>query len=176
MLTLIKKLRELTGSHFTGRVHLVERHNARHIGVVLLREGFLVNGRYRGEEGLGGLGELILVDETYGSGTFRYLAEPEVIARGDEKFAISLRDFLLLMKDKYYNSDHLRPPCNLKILVKKDFSPRGEPITPMECDLLETISDGVSVGEVYKNAHLIEPVMTSLLVSLRRKGALKVIG
>ena len=172
MLTLIKKLRELSLLHFTGRVHLVEKDNGPQVGLVSMAEGLLVGGLYRGQGGIQALAELVLED----GGKCRYLVEPEILSPRDRQFEVTLRDFLAFMKDTYYRSDHLRPPLDLKILVKEDFVSQNGKTTPMECDLLKIISHCHRVGDVYKYGHPLESVVTSLLVSLRKKGALKVVG
>ena len=172
-MTLTKKIRELTLTRFTGKIHVVRKANAQHIGVVFLDNGLLVNGTYQQNFGFKGLFHLVLADS---KGDFRYLVEPEVIFEKDKKFKMKLDDFLKKIKDQYHDSNtRLRPPYNLKVLVRKEFTLRNEKTTPMEFNLLKVIRGHSRISDVYKHSNMLESVVTYLLISLRRKGALRVV-
>ena len=73
------------------------------------------------------------------------------------------------------NPSGQKPPEHLKLLVKSEFIKNGGAVTPMEYELLSTISDFNLVKDIYEHSELFEFEITELLVSLRKKEALKVV-
>ena len=77
--------------------------------------------------------------------------------------------------ENYLGSKKLRPPGALKLVLNPNFIVEGQDVAPNEFDVLSAISDYSRVEDIYNHCPLMEYEVTQALVSLRRKGALKVV-
>ena len=172
MPALIKILKKLAYSSFTGKVNIILKHNSQHQGTIFVKDGFFVNYVHQDKEGIDHLTDAILINNDRKN--FSAIAEPETISRRDQYFRLSFSE--LIEKVAQRRDGKLKPPAHLKLSVSREFIVGGHKVTPIEFNLLKTIDNDGRVGEIYKNSGMLESLVTSLLISLRKKGALKVIG
>ena len=107
-----------------------------------------------------------------------YVVEPEVIALELIQFELEVPVLEVEIKsilEESKRNEKLRPPGDKRLVVNADFVCRGEEISSNEFDILCLISDFGKIQDVYDNTALLDFEVTDGLVSLRKKGALKVI-
>ncbi len=68
----------------------------------------------------------------------------------------------------------LRPPNGLRLVLNDEFVIKGGEIGQEEFGVMKVITDFNKVEDIYVNCPLQEHQITLALVSLRKKGALKV--
>ena len=175
MAILVEKLKELSSLGLSGKVHVVQKENSQHIGIVFLQKGLLVNGHYGGDRGFRPLFDLVLTD--YGlRENFYYIVEPEVLLKKEFLFHMTVDDFLKILKNRSLSPwEQFRPPGSLKLSVVKEFFSKKSQVSSLEHSLLKTIMTYGRVSDIYKYSNMLDSMVTSLLVSLRKKGALKVL-
>ena len=175
MSVLVEKLRELSILGLSGKVNVVQKGNSQHIGIVFLQKGLLVNCLYEDKRGLRPLFDLVLTDYSFKK-NFYYIVEPEVLLERELLFHMTLDDFLKCLKNRYLRPwKQFRPPASLKLSVAKEFFSTKSQVSPLENSLLKTITIYSRVSDIYKYSNMLDCMVTSLLVSLRKKGALKVL-
>lgn len=173
---LIEVLDEQMAFLFTGRVNVLKKENGQLLGIVILKEGEIIFAKYGRILGIKGLGCLLIEDITRHN--LKFVVEPEVV----EEVAVNIHEklgnlpirFKVLIKNTL-DSLKLRPPDNLRLAINKDFILEGEEILPEEFDILCVISDFNKVFDIYKESPLFDYQITNVLVSLRRKKAVKVL-
>ena len=75
----------------------------------------------------------------------------------------------------YRESLKLRPPDNIKIILDAEFLEDSLEVTPQEYDVLMTLTDWNNPQDLYQHCELLDHEITLALVSLRKKGALKIL-
>tara|TARA_Y100000590_G_scaffold469529_1_gene657852 strand:- start:289498 stop:290031 length:534 start_codon:yes stop_codon:yes gene_type:complete len=176
-MALIKTLREQSAIGFDGKIIVQDKAMSQHLGSILLCAGTLVGCSFNGERGKKSLLN-ILMQEFSSNPSLDYVVEPEVIGLELIQFEIELNDleeeFRNILEQTEKNKK-LKPPGNKRVIVNSDFICRGANIEPKEFDVLCLISDFGKIQDIYENSFLYEFEVTNALVSLRKKGALKVL-
>lgn len=176
-MSIFKILREQSAIGFDGRIVFQGNDSGQLIGEILVQNGDLVGCNYNGSTGKKAL--LNLAYEDFAELVkFSYVVEPELISQDKIQFESSLNDFEDTFREVYQkieSSKKFRPPPTKRLLINPDFVCRGDKISSTEFDILCTISDFGKVSEIYKNSTLLDFEVTLGLVSLRKKGALKVV-
>lgn len=174
-MNLIRTIEEQAVFGFTGRINiLLETGQLK--GVIYLREGFVVQARLEGEYGEESLLKLFALT-LRPQNSFRYVVEPEIVEENFCAFSLSAEQIgerylpLLAKKSKEMN---LRPPEELRLLIRGEFISVGELPTYEEFKVLIALAEFAKVEDIYRHAELPEYVVTAALVGLRKKGALKV--
>ncbi len=175
MAILVEKLKKLSVLGLSGKVNVVQKADSRYIGIVFLQKGIFVNCFYGDEHGLRSLFDLVLTDYSLRE-YFYYIVEPEVLFEKECRFHVTFDEFLKILKNRSLRPwEKFRPPPSLKLSVVKEFSSKTSQVSPLENSLLKTITNYSRVSDIYKNSNMLDSMVTSLLVSLRKKGALKVL-
>lgn len=174
---IFRTLREQSAIGFDGKIIFLNADTGQQVGFILICNGLIVGASFNKQTGRKALINL-LVEEFSSVLNLNHIVEPEVINVDTFQFEITLdeleNDFRSLY-EKIESSKKLRPPGNKRLLVDADFVCRGLKIDPFEFDLMCLISDFGKVEEIYNNSELLEFEVTNALVSLRKKGAIKVI-
>ena len=177
---LIHRLEEQISIEFTGKVNILGQENSQFMGVVLFQDGDIVDCKYEVLVGEKALLHLI-VDDVTSKRKFRFVVEPEIVSLS--KHAI---DFKHLKKrasqivERFVHSKNLRPPEHLNLLIPEEFisekKERYPSLNSGEFKVLCAIVDYSNVKDIYSSLNLHEYEITDLLVSLRKKKAVKVVG
>ena len=181
-MALIKILKEQETFGFTGRINILDKKSGQFLGVIMQEEGVIVSARYHQEKGKKALYRLTIDDlqqEQESSSTLKFVVEPEIIEDADRGFELTVAAYEKMAKqlfEKTETSKRLRPPGHLRVSLNSNFIVEGEDVDATEFDVMAVISDYSRVNEIYENSNLFEFEVTSALVSLRRKGAIKVLG
>ena len=173
MSDLIKTLTKLASVHFTGKVNLLGKTDSGHLGVIVLKQGVLVQCRYNQKQGIDCLFEFF--QNCYDKEDFYTIMEPETIAPDNNSFHLKVSELMEMKKRRKIYEEKLRPPGDLKLLVRHDFLSSAVNISPVESQLLKTILNHQRVCDIYQYVGMDESLVTRLLIGLRKKGALKVV-
>lgn len=174
---LMANIQEQSSLGLTGKINVLLHDNRQFIGALFLLQGHLVNATYLGRQGRQALIHLVFDDEKKHA-DFRFIIEQEVIGPGHISFNLTFKDFKEFIQglfSKHKEAIRLRPPAHLALLVNASFISHGPPITPEEFDVLSTISNYRHVRDIYRHTPLQDFEITWALVSLRKKGAIKVL-
>jgi hypothetical protein len=174
---LTEILKEQAVIGFTGRINALSADNRRYLGVILFSEGTIVSAEYKNAKGPRSLYKLFL-DDFATSEPIHFVVEPEVVSFSQHLFSLSFEEFKKQAEDlieKARKSHDLRPPMNIKLTVNGAFITDGASLTGEEFSVLCTISDYNNIKQIYDSSHLYEFEVTEALISLRKKGALKVV-
>ena len=177
-MNLLEILKEQETFGFTGRVNILDKNSGQFLGVIFQEEGVIVSALYLEVRGKKALYKVIM-DEMSKDSSLRYVIEPEVVEDADRSFNLNVKEFEEKCRDFYEkveSSKKLRPPDRLKIALDPDFISKGQEVDYNEFELMYTISDYARVRDIYENCDLFEFEITSSIVSLRKKGALRVVG
>lgn len=161
---------------FTGRVNILFQNNSEMIGSLTFVDGEICSCKYKNKYDLSAL-VLIFFEESKFS-NLKYLVEPEIVKVSSQNTRIKFSEILPNIEKTYYdmwNSSSLRPAGDLIFLLNSDFVVSGPEITKDEFALMKVIVDYNHVSDIYLNSNLDDNFTTMNLVSLRKKGALKVI-
>lgn len=174
-MNLIRTIEEQAVFGFTGRINvLLESGQLK--GIIYLKDGTAVQAKYEGSYGEDSLLKLLAVTLKTQT-TYRYVVEPEIVEDDFCQFRLTaseIADKYLPMLTKRAQELNLRPPDNLKLLVKGNYVSQGELPTYEEFKVLIALAEFSRVEDIYREAQLPEYVVTTALVGLRKKGALKV--
>ncbi|MCP4913713.1 MAG: hypothetical protein GY909_11410 [Oligoflexia bacterium] len=176
-MSLVLTIKEQVTFGFTGKINILTKESSQYLGAVYMLDGYIVNCVYKDQSGQRVLYKVVY-DDLEEKEDLKFVAEPEIVGEGDILFQLSFNEFKTQAEDEYKNykdSQRLRPPDNLKLLINSDFLLDGDNISLSEFDILSLISDYNKVSDIYNNSSFSEGDITSLLVSLRKKNALKVI-
>lgn len=173
---LMNVIDEQMSVQFTGKVNVLATFNRQFLGHILFKDGEVIQVTFNGMSGMKAFYQLIIRE--YSLQSFDYVVEPELVDEKDRKihypFAVirnKMDDVIRLYKE----SLKLRPPENVKILIDSEFMQDGLPVTSQEFDILVTLTEWSGPFDVYKNCQLLDHEITMGLVSLRKKGALKIL-
>ncbi len=176
-MALIKILREQSAIGFDGKIVVQDKSLSQHLGNILLCAGTVVGCSFKKETGRKSLLNLLMQEFSEDS-SLEYVVEPEVIGLELIQFELELSnlesEFRYLLEQTEKNKK-LKPPGNKRVVINSDFVCRGAEIDPKEFDILCLISDFGKIQDIYENSFLYDFEVTNSLVSLRKKGALKVI-
>lgn len=170
---LIPVLDEQAAVGFTGKVNILRSEDRGLEGSIFLSDGQVVNASFKGATGTKAFFNACVeaFDDEF---AHDYIVEPE---RVSGPFKIHYPYSVLRRKvseviSLYKENKGLRPPGELKLLVRASFIEDGEAVSGEEFDLLRTISDFSRVKDIYKNSQLPDYQITNALVSLRKKKAI----
>lgn len=173
---LLSVLDEQSSMGFTGKVNILQAQNSQSYAVILMLEGKVINCLSATRSGEKALLDMVFEDVS-NSKKFKIVVEPELVTAAEGQLDLSvdaLKKKARHLYENYLNAKKLRPKQELKLILNPDFIIAGEDIGPDEFDVLSTISDYSRVRDIYDHCPLMEYEVTRALVSLRRKGALKV--
>jgi hypothetical protein len=173
---VLNVVEEQIAVQFTGKVNILSTFNRQFLGHILFKNGDVIHVTFDGSKGLKAFYSLIIQEFTLKS--FDYVVEPELVEDKDRQihypFSVIKNKIGDVLK-KYRESLKLRPPEKVKILIDAEFIEDTLPVTPEEFDVLKTLSDFNNPSEIYEHCELLEHEVTMALVSLRKKGALKIL-
>lgn len=175
--SLLAVLDEQSAMGFTGKINVLRRDNAQSHAVILMFEGRIINCAATLRTGEKALLDVVFQDVS-NSLALKMVVEPEVVTLDEGSFDWSVEKLKRRARDVYENylgSKKLRPPGSLKLVLNPNFIVEGQEVAPNEFDVLSAISDYSRVEDIYNHCPLMEYEVTQALVSLRRKGALKVV-
>lgn len=174
---LIKILSENFSFLFSGRVNILSKVNKQYLGAIIQSDGKIVNAKYLNLAGRKALASILMELKT--SKAFSFVSEPEVVNSTDHVFEMTEGQFLRFKNDYFEQFDELnklRPRNNLKLDINSEKFNFSMSITKSEFDVLCGIIDYNIVQEIYKHSDLLDFDITTALISLRKKGLLRVLG
>lgn len=175
-LKIMSVIEEQIAVQFTGKVNVLASFNRQYLGHVLFRNGDVIQVVFQNHKGLKAFYQLII--QEYSLQSFSYVIEPEVVDESERQihypFGV-IRSRLEDVLKQYQATQKLRPPENVKILADVEFLDDTLPVTPQEFEVLATLTEWSRPHDIYQQCSLLDHEITLSLVSLRKKGALKVI-
>ena len=173
-MSLIYKIEEQSSMGFTGKINILDKKNHQFMGEVFFREGGIIGCQYDNYRGSQGLLYLIISD-VVSEYDFYFVVEPEMVSETGRVINFDyIKERASDIVRQFYYSKKLRPPGGIRLLVQKKFIVSGENINFQEFQVLCAITDCATVEEVYNVVEFHEYEITNALVSLRKKGAVKV--
>lgn len=173
---LMGVIEEQQSVQFTGKLNVLATFNRQFLGHILFKNGEVIQVIFNGHRGLKGFYQLIV--QEFSLQSFDYVVEPELVDEKERQihypFAVIKNKMADVLK-LYKASLKLRPPENVKILIDAEFLEDTLPCTPQEFDVLETLTEWNNPHDIYQNCQLMDHEITMALVSLRKKGALKIL-
>jgi hypothetical protein len=173
---LMGVIEEQQSVQFTGKVNVLSTFNRQFLGHILFKDGEVIHVLFNSHKGLKAFYQLII--QEYSLQSFDYVVEPELVEEKERQihypFAVIKNKMADVLK-QYRESLKFRPPDNVKILIDADFIEDTLPVSPEEFDVLKTLSEWNNTFEIYQNCELLDHEITNALVSLRKKGALKIL-
>lgn len=175
-LKIMAVLDEQISVQFTGKVNILSSMNRQYLGHVLFKSGEIIQVVFQQFKGLKAFYHLII--QEYSLAAFSYVVEPEIVEEKERQihypFAV-IKNKLGEVLKLYRESLKLRPPENVKIVIEAGILKATIPITPQEFEVLELLTDWNSPNDIYQHSNLLDHEITLALVSLRKKGALKIL-
>jgi len=175
-LSLLGTIEEQTIFGFTGRINILHRSTGQFLGLVLIAEGEIVDCSYSGLKTDKALYQALFDDMEHTP--LKFIAEPEVVLDSQRKIHLSFEDFKANSQHlyrKHRESKSLKPPLNLKLILSGDFISRGDEVSKEEFTVMSVLTEYSRVADIYSNSDLYDFEVTQALVSLRKKGAIKVV-
>ena len=169
-------IEEQQSVRFTGKVNVLSTFNRQFLGHILFKDGEIIQVIFSGQKGLKAFYQLLI--QEYSLKSFVYVVEPELVDEKERQihypFSV-LKNKMADVLKLYRESLKLRPPDTVKIIIDAEFLEDTLPVTPQEFDVLKTLSDYNNPFDIYQNCDLLDHEITWALVSLRKKGALKIL-
>jgi len=175
-MSVIELVEEQCSFGFTGRINILKEEDRRFLGVILLLNGKIVSAQFAKKTGAKALFSLVVCD-LEDLQNFRLVVEPEIVDDSDVEFTITAKDLKSKAQKIYQehnDSKRLRPPMNLRVLIDPGFVAGGEKPDSSEFLILKTMTTYNKISDIYANSDLFDFEITKALVSLRKKGAIKV--
>ena len=174
--SLISILDEQVIVQFSGKVNALKADTRQILGSVVLSDGEIIRVDYKSHEGMKALFSLYLDD--LDENTILLVVEPEIVDGIPRNLHYPFKTLMHKLSDfmhEYEKNKALRPPNGIKLLANADFINAGGGINEKEFQVLVTITDYNKIEDIYKHCSLMEYEITQSLITLRQKGALKVI-
>jgi hypothetical protein len=174
--SLISILDEQVVVEFSGKVNALKADTRQILGSVVLSDGEIIRVDYKGYEGMKALFSLYLDDLE--ENMVLLVVEPEIVEGIARNLHYPFKTLMQKLSDfmhEYEKNKALRPPNGIKLLANADFLTTGGGINEKEFQVLVTITDYNKIEDIYKHCSLMEYEITQSLITLRQKGALKVI-
>lgn len=169
-------IEEQLAVEFTGKVNVLSAQTRQFLGHILFRNGEVIQVKFQGHKGIKAFYQLIIQEYTLQS--FSYVVEPEIVEEKERQihypFSVIKNKMSGVLK-QYRESIKLKPPGNVKIIVEAEFIRSKLPLTHVEFEVLETLTEWNKADDVYQHCQLMDHEITLALVSLRKKGALKIV-
>lgn len=172
---LIEILEEQAVFGFTGRINIVLQENRQYQGMIAQKEGLLIDARYKELRGRKAL-FAALIDDLQDV-KLKFIVEPELIEDSEISLSLNISRLKKEFKEKYdlfLAAQKLRPPDELRLLIDADFITKGPAVGGDEFTVLCMLTEYNKVGDIFEKTPLLDYEITGALVSLRKKGALKV--
>jgi hypothetical protein len=161
---------------FTGKINILRGRNRQHLGNIIMVDGELIYITYDINSGLKAFYNLVV--ESFDNKDIIFVIEPEIIENQIRNihfpYSYLLRKVSNVL-ERYKYSRENRPPNSIKLVPIANFILDGEELSSEEFETLKTMVDYNKVEDIYKNTNLLDFEITTSLVSLRRKKAIKVI-
>lgn len=173
---LKKLIDEQESFSFNGRVNFLEKISKKILGYFYFKSGTIFHVVFAGEKGEAALYRMAQFFEDKVS--FDIVSEPEIVENIETNWRSSnsrLGQCLEVFQLEYRKMRNLKPPMEHRLAISPDFVVSTQEILPNEFDVLCAVSDYHVVKDIYKHAPILEYEVTKALVSLRKKGALKVL-
>lgn len=161
---------------FSGRINVLDAKTRQLYGTIILRDGDVIKADYKNQTALKAFFSIYLDDLK--NNEIIFVVEPEVVDNVSKNIHYPWKTLIQKMSEsmhEYEKCKALKPPKDVKILPRPEFLDSGDQINEEEFKLLSLISDYNKVEDIYEKSNLLEYEITMALVSLRKKGALKVI-
>lgn len=161
---------------FTGKVNILSTFNRQFLGHILFKNGEILQVLFISHTGLKAFYRLLIQEHSLQS--FDYVVEPELVDEKERQihFPYSvLKNKVSGILKAHRESLKLRPPENLKILIDAEFIWDSTPVTSEEFDVLVTLTEWNNPYDIYQHCSLMDHEITEALVSLRKKGALRIL-
>ncbi|MEC7274748.1 MAG: hypothetical protein VXV96_00375 [Bdellovibrionota bacterium] len=176
-MAFLKTISDQVTLNFTGRVNILDKKNNKFLGKVSLLEGAIVYSSYEAKVGKSTLYDIIIEDLE--GENLRFVVEPEIVTLSEAIFELSFDELKVSAQaifQQYKESRKMLPPPHLRLMIDPDFVARGPSVSFWEFETLTVISDFNKVSDIFLESPLSEYQTSLSLVSLRKKGALKVLG
>lgn len=176
-MSLIKTISDQVHLGFTGRINILTQDTGKYLGRIVLREGLIVFSQFKETMGKPALYHCLIEDLE--EDHLKFAVEPEVVGDNEVIFSLEYQEFVdtgQKIFQAYKSSKRYRPPGHLRLVLDPDFIAKGQSVSYVEFELMGTISDFSRVSDIFNESKLLEYQINNALVSLRQKGALKVIG
>lgn len=174
---VLNVVEEQMAVQFTGKVNILATYNRQFLGHILFKGGEILQVTFSGHKGLKAFYQLII--QEYSLQSFDYIVEPEVVEEKERQihypFAV-IKNKLADVIKLHQESLKMKPPENIKIVIDAGFLEDTLPVTPQEFSVLEALTEWNRPFDIYQNCELMDHEITWALVSLRKKGALKILG
>jgi hypothetical protein len=175
-LKIIPVLEEQVAANFTGKINILATFNHQYLGHILFKNGELLQVFFQGQQGLKAFYQIIIREFSLPS--FDYVVEPEIVEEKERQihypFAVLKNKMADILK-MHRESLKLRPPENVRILLDADFLDDTLPVSSEEFEVMKTLTEWNTPLDVYQHCSLLDYEVTQALVSLRKKGALKIL-
>lgn len=177
LLKFVPVVEEQMSVKFTGKVNLLSPFNHQYLGHLLFKDGLIIDVRYMQLSGIKafyqlGVQEFRLVKH-------QYIVEPEIVAEEDRRihypFSVMMKKLDQQLKIFSLVSGQ-RPPDSLKVMVDPQMISPPLECTQEEFSVLTTLTEWSRVPDIYQHSQLLEHEITSSLITLRKKGLLKIVG
>jgi hypothetical protein len=175
-LSLIKTISDQVHIGFTGRVNVLTKDTGKYLGRITIKDGIIVFSQYKDRFGKQSLYHCLIDDLE--NEELKFAVEPEIVTDGEVFFYLEYKSFVDIGQkifQAYRSSRKFRPPGHIRLIINPAFVAAGQEIGDIEFDLLTTISEFSRVSDIFNESNLLEYQISNGLVSLRQKGALKVI-
>lgn len=175
-MSLIKSISDQVHLGFTGRINILTKNTGKYLGRIILREGVIVFSQFKETMGKPSLYHCLIEDLE--ENDFKFAVEPEVVDDSEVIFNLEFQEFVDIGQkifQAYKSSKRYRPPGHLKLILDTEFVAKGQSVSYIEFELMCTISDYNRVSDIFNESKLLEYQINNALVSLRQKGALKVV-
>lgn len=173
---LLRVLEEQIAMMFTGKVNILASFNRQYLGHILLRNGEIFHVIFNQHRGLKGFYQLLIQEQALQS--FDYVVEPEIVSENERQihypFGV-IKNRLDEILKLHQAALKLRPPENVKILIDSGIMHNSAAISAQEYEVLQVLTEWNDPYDIYQNCQLLDHEITMALVSLRKKGGLKII-
>jgi hypothetical protein len=173
---LLSVLEEQQSVQFTGKVNVLATFNRQFLGHVLFKSGDIIQVLFQGNFGLKALGKILVQEHALEA--FEYVVEPEIVEEKERQIHLPFPLLKTRMADVlrlHQSALKLRPPENIKIVLDGEFLQDSLPVSAEEFDVLTTLTEWNNPYDLYQHCPLLDHEITLSLVSLRKKGALKIL-
>lgn len=174
--SLIQVLEEQSFLNFTGKVNVLEANKGMLLGSIYILEGDTINCSYHKYEGIEALESIFFLE--FEGVDLNIIPEPEMIPSIQRKIHYPFTT----LKKKIEATIQVgaidqkdAPPPHVKLAINSDIMNNGQSLTSDEFDALKILCDYNKVEEIYRECRLAKHRVTSALVKLRKKKAIKVI-
>jgi hypothetical protein len=172
---LVEILDEQAVFGFTGRINIILKSNRQYVGMVAQKEGVIVDAAFRSLQGRKALFAALIEDIS--AADLAFVVEPEVIEDSEVSLSLSVAKLKKEFSSRYEEflaAQKLRPPNELRLVINSEFISSGASIGNDEFTLLCTLTEYNRVGDLYEHTPMLDYEITGALVTLRKKGALRV--